>query len=278
MASEDVINHDIFQGAEKVEILGKLPFILREYIGQGRKFLEDMGKSPFDLAGSIRNMYRIIDLLGSAADHLGNPDLKGRLGGHSQMLHALSKGEMSQDAFRDSFNSGLAQLEQMAGPRPKMAGDGILTKGILEKELNKAERIKAGRSADIIVSEGLLREIKESLAKETTTEGISAVLVIDNAGSLIAHVGGKIDLDAVSLAAVAAANFAATERIARLIGEREFVLLFYKGRNESFHFCRVGKDYIMVTIFSNSLSLGLLRLRLTEVAQMLEKKLPKGED
>ena len=109
------------------------------------------------------------------------------------------------------------------------------------------------------------------------TEGISSLMIIDTAGSLILHIGNKIELDAVSLAAVAAANFAATEQIARLIGEQDFVLLFYKGHNESFHFSRVGPEYIIVTIFSNSLSLGLLRLKIAEVVLVLEKKLPKRE-
>jgi len=107
------------------------------------------------------------------------------------------------------------------------------------------------------------------------TEGISSILVIDDAGTLIVKVGDRVSLDEVSLAAVAAANFAATEKIARLIGERDFVLLFYKGHNESFHFTRVGKEYIIVTIFNNSLSLGLLRLRIANASQVLEKKLPK---
>jgi predicted regulator of Ras-like GTPase activity (Roadblock/LC7/MglB family) len=109
------------------------------------------------------------------------------------------------------------------------------------------------------------------------TEGISSILVIDNAGSLIVNMGNKIQLDAISLAAVAAANFAATEQIARLIGERDFVLLFYKGHSESFHFSRVGEEYIIVTIFNNSLSLGLVRLKIAEVATVLAKKLPKRE-
>ena len=101
------------------------------------------------------------------------------------------------------------------------------------------------------------------------------MLVIDDAGSLIVSVGNKPSLDVTSLAAVAAANYAATQRIARLIGEPDFALLFYKGHDESFHFARVGEEYIIITIFENSLSLGLLRLKIAEAADMLEKKLPK---
>ena len=109
------------------------------------------------------------------------------------------------------------------------------------------------------------------------SEGISSILIIDNAGTLIVNIGTKPSLDATSLAAVAAANYAATQQIARLIGERDFVLLFYKGHNESFHFCRIGEEFIIVTVFQNSLSLGLLRLKITEAAATLEKKLPKRE-
>ncbi|MBM4328108.1 MAG: roadblock/LC7 domain-containing protein [Deltaproteobacteria bacterium] len=123
----------------------------------------------------------------------------------------------------------------------------------------------------------MLDDIRGFLTEKVLTEEISSILIIDNAGTLIVNVGNKVDLDAISLAAVAAANFAATEKIARLIGERDFVLLFYKGRNESFHFRRLGTEYIIVTIFNNSLSLGLIRLKVAEVAQTLERKLPKRE-
>ena len=37
------------------------------------------------------------------------------------------------------------------------------------------------------------------------------------------------------------------------------------------------QEYIIVTIFSNSFSLGLLRLKIAEVVLVLEKKLPKRE-
>jgi predicted regulator of Ras-like GTPase activity (Roadblock/LC7/MglB family) len=168
------------------------------------------------------------------------------------------------------------KLEEMAGPR-QTGLDIELEKGILDRELEKAEKVKTGRSADIVVSVDILDDVRNYLSKEVMTEGISSVLVIDSAGSLIVNIGDKIELDVVSLAAVAAANFAATEQIARLIGERDFVLLFYKGHSESFHFTRVGSEYIIVTIFNNALSLGLLRLKIAEVAQVLETKLPKRE-
>jgi len=277
MASPDLGFEDIFKGSEEVEILGKLPTFLWAYIDNARRLVRDLGAQPDDYSRSVLKVEKVLGILNSAADHLGNKDLKDRLGLHLQMLQALAKPGQPDGQLVESFTAGLLRLEELAGQRPAPARDSFLDQALLERELDKVEKIKTGRSADIIVNVDILNDVRNYLAKEIMTEGISALMIIDTAGSLILHIGGKIELDAISLAAVAAANFAATEQIARLIGERDFVLLFYKGHNESFHFSRVGEEYIIVTIFSNSLSLGLLRLKIAEVVLVLEKKLPKRE-
>jgi predicted regulator of Ras-like GTPase activity (Roadblock/LC7/MglB family) len=266
---------DIFAGADRIEILGKLPTLLWAYISKARQLVENVGAAPEACASSVQDLDRLLVLLQSAAAHLGNEELERRIGRHSSMLSSFSKGELAAGDLISSLNSELPGLEAMAGPKPELSPEVLLDRRFMEKELDKAEKVRVGRSADVVVSAGLLDEIRDFLATEVMTEGISSILVIDDAGTLIVKVGDRVSLDEVSLAAVAAANFAATEKIARLIGERDFVLLFYKGHNESFHFTRVGKEYIIVTIFNNSLSLGLLRLRIANASQVLEKKLPK---
>lgn len=268
---------DIFKGAEKIEIFGKLPALLWAYIDTGRQLVGDLSADPDSCSQGIDRLSRILDILNSAADHLDNRDLKGKLLPHAKMLSSLTAGETPHENFIQSFTSGLMELERVAGQRTPVQAAQSANTELIEKELEKIEKIKTGRSADIVVSVDIINDVRDYLAREVMTEGISSLLVIDNSGSLIVNIGNKIELDAISLAAVAAANFAATEQIARLIGERDFVLLFYKGHNESFHFTRVGNEYIIVTIFSNSLSLGLVRLRIAEVAAVLEKKLPKRE-
>ncbi len=278
MSTQDVVIKDIFGDADKVEILGKLPSILWAYVDRARGLVSELGTSPEGWAKSVKDTERILGLLESAAGHLANDDLKNRLGEHSRLLGALGRGELSPGEFTASFTADLPKLEGMAGPRPETLANGLLDEKFYEKALEKAERIRKGRGGDLVVSVELLDEIREHLQKEMVEEGIRSVLIVDKAGTLVINMGNKTDLDAVSLAAVAAANFAATERIANLIGERDFVLLFYKGHTESFHFTRAGKDYIIVTIFDNALSLGLLRLKISEVSQFLEEKLPKRED
>lgn len=276
MAAHNAGYQDIFEGAEKVETLGKLPMFLWAYIETARKLIGDLRTHTDDPSAAVSEMVKILGLLNSAADHLENKDLKDRLDLHAEMLHSLKSGNLSSETFIESINPGLTKLEEVAGPRPEGVNLESMSR-LIDRELEKAEKVKTGRSADIVVSVDVLDDVRNYLAKEAMTEGISSLLVIDNAGTLIVNIGSNIDLDAISLAAVAAANFAATEQIARLIGEADFVLLFYKGHKESFHFSRVGSEYIIVTIFNNSLSLGLLRLKMAEVAQVLEKKLPKRE-
>jgi len=276
MNEQNGVSRDIFRGAEKIEIFGKLPSLLWTYIDTGRNLIQDLKTRPDRSSEAVHTMAKLLEILNSAADHLENLELRNCLDKQSSIFNSLKDGTLSGDGFIDSFEAHLPKLEQLAGQRvdPSTA---LFNMMHLDLEVEKAESIKAGRSADLIVSVAILDDVRNYLAQELMGEGISSVLVIDNAGSLIVSVGNKPSLDVTSLAAVAAANYAATQQIARLIGERDFVLLFYKGHNESFHFTRVGEEYIIITVFDNSLSLGLLRLKIADAAGVLEKKLPKRE-
>jgi predicted regulator of Ras-like GTPase activity (Roadblock/LC7/MglB family) len=41
-------------------------------------------------------------------------------------------------------------------------------------------------------------------------------------------------------------------------------MLFHKGAKENIHFSRVGDNFLLITIFGNEMSLGLLRLNVSE--------------
>jgi predicted regulator of Ras-like GTPase activity (Roadblock/LC7/MglB family) len=76
-------------------------------------------------------------------------------------------------------------------------------------------------------------------------------------------------VDAAALSALTAANFGATAEIAKLLGEDEFNLLFHKGRKENIYFSAVGEHLIVVTIFDQETSLGLVRLRVNKATDEL---------
>jgi predicted regulator of Ras-like GTPase activity (Roadblock/LC7/MglB family) len=53
------------------------------------------------------------------------------------------------------------------------------------------------------------------------------------------------------------------------LGEEEFTLLFHKGKNENVYFSAVGEHVIMVTLFDDKTSLGLIRLQINKIIDEL---------
>ena len=103
------------------------------------------------------------------------------------------------------------------------------------------------------------------------------VFLVDKNGQQIAG-AGEIDLvDTTSLASLTAGNVAATDGLARLIGEREFTILFHEGRKDNIHISIVAQRLILVVIFDERSSLGLVRLRVRKASGDIERVLHEME-
>jgi predicted regulator of Ras-like GTPase activity (Roadblock/LC7/MglB family) len=124
---------------------------------------------------------------------------------------------------------------------------------------------------EIIITKEEYGKIEYFLNKMVSTSLAHSVLLIDRSGQLIASQGETSDIDIVALSALTAANFGATAEIARLLGEKEFTLLFHKGKNENVYFSTVGENVIMVTLFGDKTSLGLIRLKINQILNELSK-------
>ena len=123
-----------------------------------------------------------------------------------------------------------------------------------------------------ILDQEQLDGIEEVLQKDLMDLGLKCVILIDMAGNIIANRdNGKIKHDVYSLAALAAGNFGAVSAMAKIIGEGEFSLLFHKGKKENIHFNKIIAEFLLITIFSNDLSLGFLRLKVTEAVEKITK-------
>ena len=96
------------------------------------------------------------------------------------------------------------------------------------------------------------------------------VFLVDKNGQQIAAKGDLEKVDATSLASLTAGNVAATDGLARLIGEKEFSILFHEGERDNIHISIVGQRLILVVIFDERSSLGLVRLRVRKAAEQGE--------
>ncbi len=124
---------------------------------------------------------------------------------------------------------------------------------------------------DLVLYDDEFRKIKDSLSRLASDANANVVFLVDKNGQQIAAVGDLTTLDTTSLASLTAGNVAATDGLARLIGEREFSILFHEGERDNIHISIVAQRVILVVIFDERTSLGLVRLRVRRAMSELEK-------
>jgi predicted regulator of Ras-like GTPase activity (Roadblock/LC7/MglB family) len=123
--------------------------------------------------------------------------------------------------------------------------------------------------ATMIMYEEEYQQVKAILSKLRTDANAKMVFLIDKNGQQIASHGDIGSLDTTSLASLTAGNVAATDGLARLIGEKEFPVLSHEGEHDNIHISVVGGRVILVVIFDERSSLGLVRLRVKRASAEL---------
>jgi hypothetical protein len=58
--------------------------------------------------------------------------------------------------------------------------------------------------------------------------------------------------------------------MAGILKEKDMYLLFHKGQNLNIHFKRILSEFLLISIFDNSISLGFLRLKTDELNEFFE--------
>jgi len=136
-------------------------------------------------------------------------------------------------------------------------------------------------SADFVLYEEEFKHLEEALRRLRQEANAKAVFLIDKNGQQIAAAGEIEQFDTTSLASLTAGNVAATDGLAKLIGEREFSVLFHEGQQDHIHISIVAKRSILVVIFDDRSSLGLVRLRVkranVDLEKIFELMIQKGE-
>ena len=134
---------------------------------------------------------------------------------------------------------------------------------------------------DLVLYEEEFQQIQAVCGRLQRDSNAKAVLLIDKNGQLIAESGQTETLDTTSLSSLTAGNVAATGGIARLLAEREFTGQFHEGERTSIHISLVAQRVILVILFDDRSSLGLVRLRVRrasdEIARIFETMMNKAE-
>jgi predicted regulator of Ras-like GTPase activity (Roadblock/LC7/MglB family) len=128
--------------------------------------------------------------------------------------------------------------------------------------------------SDLALHETDHERLEAILARLLQDANARVTFLIDKNGQQLAGAGQLEQFDPTSLAALAAGNVAATDGLAKILGEMGFATLFHEGEHDHLHINVVGGKAILVVIFDERSSLGLVRLRVkqssTELGSILE--------
>src|SRR5512135_1353964 len=125
--------------------------------------------------------------------------------------------------------------------------------------------------SDLVMYEEEFGKIDEELQRLYIQTNAKVVFLVDKNGQLIASAGETREIDTTSLASLTAGNIAATGGIARLLGEKEFTILFHEGEKDNIHISLIGQRVILVVIFDKRSSLGLVRLRVKKATDSMTR-------
>ena len=97
------------------------------------------------------------------------------------------------------------------------------------------------------------------------------VLLVDRTGQLITVAGERPAFDSTAFASLAAADFSANDQLASMIGEQEFSSLFHQGEKESMYLADIAKRVILVVLFDDRATLGMIRIKVRSVVLELSE-------
>ena len=111
-----------------------------------------------------------------------------------------------------------------------------------------------------ILTINAINQLIEALEDFLNKSEAGLAMIIDRGGAVLCEHGNiGASTDPSILAALAAGSFAATKELASRIGEAEFNSLHQEGETSQIFMCSVDNDAILVTIFDNQTTLGLVR-------------------
>ncbi|MQA90051.1 MAG: hypothetical protein GEU90_07440 [Gemmatimonas sp.] len=113
------------------------------------------------------------------------------------------------------------------------------------------------------------RRIDRLLRSFLKESGSRSACLVDRTGQLILFSGERPGFDSIAFASLAAADFSANDQLAAMIGEQEFASLFHQGEKESMYLVDVAKRFILIILFDERTTLGMIRIKVRRTVREL---------
>jgi predicted regulator of Ras-like GTPase activity (Roadblock/LC7/MglB family) len=118
-----------------------------------------------------------------------------------------------------------------------------------------------------------IRTLNRALEELVVKSEASAAFIIDKGGFLITQCGQCKQFDIVTLAALSAASFAATQGIANLVSETNFSSVYQQGEAHSLLVVNVDEYCLLTVIFPAKVSVGAVKYFAVNTIKEIAKQL-----
>jgi predicted regulator of Ras-like GTPase activity (Roadblock/LC7/MglB family) len=109
--------------------------------------------------------------------------------------------------------------------------------------------------------EGDVQQLVALLNSFVTDAQAHCAVLVDRSGRQLAEAGDTDAIDNTTFASLVAGDFAASDQLARLLGEQEFTSLYHAGVGRSMFLADVSGWGILAAVFDGKTTLGMVRLR-----------------
>lgn len=111
----------------------------------------------------------------------------------------------------------------------------------------------------MVLTEEDVNKLQRILAELLSRTESNHCLLCDTSGFVLVQEGPAID-DPLQISALGAGVFVASRELARLLGEREFNMVFHQGENKNIFIRSINAEVLLVDIFPRDASVGLVKL------------------
>jgi predicted regulator of Ras-like GTPase activity (Roadblock/LC7/MglB family) len=123
-----------------------------------------------------------------------------------------------------------------------------------------------------------IRELDSALRELLRQTEATTAIVIDKGGFVVTQFTLQDEFDTVTVAALAAASFAATEGMAALVSERNFTNVIQQGEVNSLLILNVDEYCLLTVVFRAQISVGAVKYYAAETIQRIAAQLRRAHD
>lgn len=123
---------------------------------------------------------------------------------------------------------------------------------------------------NLVLTEHGLEKIDKLLKELVDITNAKYILLVEKSGQKIAS-AGEDNPNAMALSALVAGAFAATYQIAKLLGEREFRMMFQKGEHDNIFISLLDTQDLLTVVFDDRTTLGMIKLKTQQMSEKISK-------